>query len=108
MKKILLPVVLLFSFFQLYSQNAPIDFENPGFGYSWTWTVFENDDNPPLEIIANPNSSGINTSSTIAKFTARQAGQPWAGCESLHGADIGSFSFDTTNCTIKKIGRVHV
>jgi len=101
MKKILLPIVLLFSFFQLYSQNAPIDFENPGFGSSWTWTVFENDDNPPLDIIANPNSSGINTSSTIAKFTARQAGQPWAGCESSHGSDIGSFSFDTTNCTIK-------
>ena len=34
-------------------------------------------------------------------FTTLQAGQPWAGCESLHGADIGSFSFDSTNCIIK-------
>ena len=85
----------------MFSQNAPIDFETPGMGSNWTWNVFENDDNPPLEIIANPNPGGINTSSTVAKFTARQAGQPWAGCESLHGSDIGSFALDTSNCTIK-------
>ena len=84
-----------------YAQNAPIDFETDGYGADWTWTVFENEDNPSLEIVANPDMSGANTSSTVAKFTARQTGQPWAGCESLHGSDIGSFSFDATNATLK-------
>ena len=83
------------------SQNVPIDFEQGGFGATWTWTTFENDDNPPLEIVANPDPTGINTSSSVAKFTARQGGQPWAGFESMHGSDIGSFSLDSTNCIIK-------
>ncbi len=66
----------------IFAQNAPIDFETGGNGATWTWTVFENDANPPLEIIPNPDASGINTSSTVAKFTALQAGEPYAGCES--------------------------
>ena len=85
----------------LFAQNSPIDFETGGYGATWTWTVFENDNNPSLEIVTNPNTGGINSSATVAMFTALQAGQPWAGCESLHGADIGSFSFDSTNCIIK-------
>ena len=28
-------------------------------------------------------------------------GQPWSGCESLHGFDIGSFSLDSSNCIVK-------
>ena len=52
-----------------FGQNAPVDFEPGGNGASWTWTVFENDSNPALEIVANPNPSGINTSATVAKFT---------------------------------------
>lgn len=82
--------------------NAPVDFEAGGFGADWTWTVFENDSNPPVEIIGNPDQSGINTSSTVAKFTALQAGQPWAGTESAHGTtDLGPFVLDETNSTIK-------
>ncbi|MEC7527151.1 MAG: T9SS type A sorting domain-containing protein [Bacteroidota bacterium] len=82
-------------------QNIPIDFEQGGHGLNWTWTTFENDTNPALEIVPNPDSSSINPSSTVAKFTALQAGEPWAGVESMHGADIGSFSLDNTNCTVK-------
>ena len=82
-------------------QNSPIDFETGGYGETWTWTVFENDSNPFLEIVTNPNTGGINSSATVAKFTALQAGQPWAGCESLHGSDIGTFSLNVTNSTIK-------
>jgi hypothetical protein len=85
----------------LFAQNAPIDFEPGGFGAEWTWTVFENETNPPLEIIANPDPSGINTSANVASFTALQAGNPWAGCESMRGADIGSFVWDENNTTIK-------
>lgn len=79
----------------------PINFEAGGYGADWTWSVFENVSNPPVEIIANPDPSGINTSSTVAKITALVGGQPWVGCETLHGADIGSFSFDATNSTVK-------
>lgn len=83
------------------AQNIPIDFEEDGNGADWTWTTFENDSNPPLEIIENPDPSGINTSSSVAKFTALQTGQPFAGCETLHGAGIGSFTIDDSNSTIR-------
>ena len=85
----------------VWGQNSPIDFETGGYGATWTWTVFENGSNPSLEIVTNPNTSGINSSATVAKFTALQAGQPHAGCESLHGSDIGTFSLDATNSTLK-------
>ncbi len=84
-----------------FAQNGPIDFETGGYGADWTWTVFENDSNPPVEIIENPDMSGDNTSATVAQFTALQTGQPWAGCESQHGADIGTFTLDSTNCIVK-------
>jgi len=85
-----------------FAQNAPINFETGGYGAAWTWTVFENGTNPPLDIIANPDVSGINTSATVAKFTALQAGNPWAGCESAHGTtDLGPFVLDATNSLIK-------
>ncbi|MFT4669612.1 MAG: hypothetical protein ACI9HJ_001186, partial [Ulvibacter sp.] len=99
MKKITL-MFFLVSAFGL-SQNNPIDFEASGNGASWTWTVFENDSNPPLEIIANPDPSGANTSATVAKFTALQAGAPFAGVESMHGSDIGTFTLDASNAVVK-------
>jgi hypothetical protein len=82
------------------AQNVPIDYETTGNGANWTWTVFENLGNPAVEIIANPDMSGINTSCTVAKFTALQGGQPWAGCESMHGSDLGSFTLSAANSTI--------
>ena len=84
------------------SQSGPIDFENLGFGANWTWTVFENfPSNPTLSITANPNPSGINPSATVAKFNALESGQPWAGCETLHGAGPGYFSLNANNCVIR-------
>jgi len=100
MRKILQLLTLLF-FVTSLAQNAPITFEPDEFGNTWTWTVFENDDNPPLEVVENPDPSGINTSATVAKFTARALGQPFAGVESQHGSDIGTFSFDASNTIIK-------
>ncbi|WP_396602588.1 T9SS type A sorting domain-containing protein [Algibacter sp. R77976] len=99
MKKITFLFTLL-SVFLGYSQNAPIDFESGGNGASWTWTVFENDSNPAVEIIANPVSGGINTSATVMKFTALDAGMNWAGCESMHGSDIGTWTPSTANSYI--------
>lgn len=84
-----------------YAQNIPIDFEASGNGADWTWTTFENDTNPPLEIVPNPDASGLNPSSTVAKFTALQTGQPFAGCESLHGAGIGTFTVDASSSIIR-------
>lgn len=75
-----------------------IDFEPSGVGATWNWVVVENGDNPPLEFIPNPVSGGINTSATVAKFTARQSGQPWA---LFFTDDDGQFTFDATNCTVK-------
>jgi len=85
-----------------FAQNNPIDFESGGFGADWTWTVFENDVNPAVEVIPNPDPTGINASATVAKFTALQTGNPWAGCESAHGdSDLGPFVLDATNSIIK-------
>ena len=83
------------------AQNAPITFEEGEYGATWTWSTFENGDNAPLEIVANPSTTGINTSATVATMTTLTTGQPWAGVESLHGSDIGPFSFDVTNSTVK-------
>jgi hypothetical protein len=94
-------LLFLFINFVSFGQNTPIDFEQGGHGANWNWTTFENDTNPALEIVPNPDSSSINPSSTVAKFTALQAGEPWAGVESMHGTDIGSFSLDNTNCIVK-------
>lgn len=83
------------------AQLTPINFEANGYGASWTWTTFENDSNPATLVVINPVPGGINTSDHVIEFTALQAGQPWAGFESLHGGGIGTFTLDTTNSVIK-------
>jgi hypothetical protein len=84
-----------------WAQLTPITFEPAGYGYNWTWTVFENATNPATSIVANPNAIGLNTSSSVIKFTALQAGQPWAGFESSHGAGIGVFTLNATNSIVR-------
>ena len=75
-----------------------VDFEAGGVGADWAWTMDQNGDNPPLEIIANPVSGGANTSATVAKFIARQTGQQWALCIT---DDNGEFIFNAPNATVK-------
>jgi hypothetical protein len=83
----------------LFAQAShDIDFEPAGVGADWEWVVSENGSNPPLEFIANPNPSGINTSATVAKFTALQAGNPWA---LFFTDDDGEFTFDASNVIVK-------
>jgi hypothetical protein len=84
-----------------FSQNAPINFETGGQGASWTWTTFENTTNPALEIVNNPSSVAPNTSAKVAKFTALQTGQPWAGCESQKTTDLGTFTLTASNAVVK-------
>lgn len=82
----------------LAQASHDIDFESNGVGSDWEWIVSENDDNPPLEFVANPAPGGINTTATVAKFTARQSGNPWA---LFFTSDDGEFTVDATNAIIK-------
>ena len=101
--KIPTTILVLLATFVGFSQNAPIDFEAGGQGAEWTWNVFENADNPPLEFVANPDASGINTSAMVAKFTARDTNAgaaPYAGLESQHGGNIGTFDLTSENALV--------
>lgn len=101
MKEQLLSIAFCLFSICLISQNGPIDFEPAGEGASWTWTTFENGSNPELEIIANPAPDAVNSSATVASFTALQVGAPYAGCESMHGVDLGVYSLSSVNSTVK-------
>lgn len=59
MKQIITFLSLVFTIGFGLAQNAPVDFETGGNGAGWTWTVFENGGNLPLEIIPNPVSGGV-------------------------------------------------
>ena len=50
--------------FSILSQNNPINFENSGFGSSWT-VCTENDDNPNLLFVNNIDTNGINNSDIV-------------------------------------------
>lgn len=84
--------------FIAYAQSTTIDFESAGSGADWAWTVTENGTNPPLSFPANPVSGGINTTPTVAQFTATAGGQAWALCFT---DGIAPFPFTTTNSTVK-------
>ena len=100
MKKIVL--LTLFCFLAMtniiYAQYNNVDFEPAGMGAGWTWIMDSNDDNPPLEFIANPFVTGINVSANVAKFTARVTGNPWA---LTYTDDLDGFQIDATNSTMK-------
>lgn len=100
MKNIITILCLLLISSLSFAQNAPIDFEPGGEGADWAWTVFENDDDPPLEIVPNPDPSGINTSATVARFTARTLGAFFAGVESADGNDTGTFDLTPANAIV--------
>ncbi|MCG9880995.1 MAG: T9SS type A sorting domain-containing protein [Bacteroidia bacterium] len=101
MKKIITSSLFLFLASVGFSQNAPINFETGGQGASWTWTTFENDSNPALQVVDNPSIAAPNTSSKVAKFTAIPGGKPWAGCESQKSTDIGTFTLTASNAVVK-------
>ena len=80
--------------------GTPYDFEAGGLGSDFAWTVFENETNDPLEFVANPSSDSVNDSAIVAKMTAKQAGQPWAGTETT-SANTTPFTMDATNSIVK-------
>ncbi|MEO1596531.1 MAG: carbohydrate binding domain-containing protein [Pseudomonadota bacterium] len=75
-----------------------LDFESAAGGTGFTWTVFENDDNPGVAFIPNPDQSGINTSATVAEFTARAAGAEFAGAAT---DDLPTFTLDASTAIVK-------
>ncbi len=81
-----------------FAQYDNIDFESASTGSGFTWIMDQNGSNPPLTFIANPVSGGINTTATVAKFTAMQSGQPWA---LTFTDDADAFTFDATNKIVK-------
>ena len=100
MKSTYMFVFLLFIltvFSGLFAQTTTIDFETGDTGTGWTWTVSENASNPAMTFPANPVSGGINTSATVAEFTALDAGNPWALCFT---DDIDGFTFNENNSTV--------
>jgi hypothetical protein len=89
---------------QLLAGAIPEDKPDPegviGFdpnGKDWEWSVFENNDTPSFELVPNPDRSGENTTATVAKFIARDAGKDWAGVQTRN---LVPFKLDSTNCTI--------
>lgn len=67
------------------------DFE----GAEPAFTVFG--DIAPTEVIANPDASGANTTSTVAKLTKSSGSQPWAGTFFETGAPIDLVSYGKIN-----------
>lgn len=64
-----------------------------------TWNYFDNGLNTTgVTFVANPLPGGINSSATVAKFTASADGGGWAGCESIYGT-LGKWKFDGLNPT---------
>ncbi len=76
--------------------SLPIDFETPETGGSSKWDVFEAD-TPPLEVIANPDASGANTTATVAKFTAPLGGADYAGTVTKLSE---TFTLDASNSSV--------
>lgn len=97
-KRFLLAALILALSSIIFGQYTTVDFEPGGLGADWAWTVGENAANPPLQFPANPVSGGINTSATVAHFTALAGGNPWALCFT---PDMENFQFNATNSIVK-------
>ena len=87
-----------------YSQIGPIDFET--IGNTWTWATFEapmGSSNPAFSIVANPSIDATNGSANVAKIDISYGtNEGWgsAGCESMHGSDIGTFTVTASNSIV--------
>ncbi len=107
MKKLVLSTLFLSLGSGVFAQKAPIDFEPGGNGANWTWATFEapaGEDNPEFSVSTNPSVDAINGSANVAKMAINYGtadGWGSAGCESKHGADIGTFAVTVSNSKVK-------
>ena len=89
-------LIFTVSYFSFSQTN--VDFETSGTGTDWNWVMDQNGPNPPLEFVANPNTTSVNTSETTAKFIATAEGQSYA---LTYTDDMGSFTFGSNNSIVK-------
>jgi Carbohydrate-binding module 48 (Isoamylase N-terminal domain) len=72
-------ILLVFAVVHSFAQTTVLDFESPA-----TSTVFQyfgsSLDGTTNEVIANPNPTGINTSSKVGKYIKPAVAEVWAGC----------------------------
>ncbi len=86
--------ILFFTITICHSQSLPIDFEN-----AITTADFEDFDGGTAEVIPNPQSNGINTSSTVAQIV-RDGGTIWSGSKIELAANL---DFSTFNSITMKV-----
>lgn len=67
-----------------------VDFEGP----QLTWSSFDTD---KVQYVANPVTTGVNTSATAALFEINQGDGEWVGALTQ---GIDDFALDATNCTV--------
>lgn len=80
MKTIITLLIGLLITSALIAQQPIIDFENVGPGFSWTeFANKEGDMGGTFDIVVNPSKTGLNTTDSVAKMTARAGSDPWAG-----------------------------
>ena len=98
-------IILLLSFTAqwTFAQNAPINFEPDGIGADFTWATFEapeGESNPSFSIVPNVSVDDGNPSATVAKIDITYGTEAvWgsAGCETMHGSDVGPFTITAEN-----------
>lgn len=102
MKKYIFLLLLFPSLFAV-AQNAPIDFEPEGIGADFTWATFEAPEgeiDPTFSVVPNISIDVTNPSETVAKLEiSYPTNAVWgsAGCETMHGSDVGPFSITEQN-----------
>jgi len=94
MKNFTFLMLLLVSTFGYAQVNLPIDFEATP-----VTADFVDFDGGTATVIANPQSSGINTSATVAQII-RDGGQPWAGSKLILSSTL---DFTTNNSFTMKV-----
>jgi len=77
---------------------ATINFETVG--HDWSWVSFGNGANGTdlYAVVANPSTSGINTSTMCAKYKIGIGAQSWAGA---YSDNVGNITFTPDNCIVK-------
>jgi hypothetical protein len=79
-------------------QIPTIDFETVG--KDWTWTIYENGDNAAnlFSFVANPSTTGINSSATCAKFIVNANAATWAQVQTT---GLSPITFTADNNKVK-------
>ncbi|MDP3149135.1 MAG: T9SS type A sorting domain-containing protein [Ignavibacteria bacterium] len=95
MKNFLVLSLFLFSV-SMFGQ-ATIDFETVGQDYKWNIFANGSGDSTALSVVANPNTTGINTSAKCLKYVVAPNADPWSG---FYGQSHGSFTLNADNSMI--------